>query len=136
MEKQKNRYYPMVGGNLVSWKSEKLVVTAKSSVEAEYSYVAHGCCELLLWLRILLDELGFKQDGPMFLYSDITSAIKLANNLVYHEKTKHVEVVCHFIHEKTKEDVLLVHAPIEDQLAYFLKKVKLSCVLFCSSWAL
>ena len=49
-------YYTMVGGNQVSWKSKKQVVTAKSSAEAT---VAHGCCELL-WLRILLEEFGFK----------------------------------------------------------------------------
>ena len=49
----------MVGGNLVSLKSQKQVVTAKSSAEAEYRVVAHRCCEIL-WLRILLEELGFK----------------------------------------------------------------------------
>lgn len=43
-------YCTMVGGNLVSCKSKRQVVTTKSSAEAEYRAVAHGCCELL-WLR-------------------------------------------------------------------------------------
>ena len=95
----------MVGGNLVSWKSKKQVVRVKSSAELEYRAVVHGCCELL-WLRILLEELGFKQCSLMNVYSDSTLAIKLANNPVYHEKTKHAEVDCHFIREKIeKEDV-------------------------------
>ena len=85
----------MVGGNLVSWKSKKQVVTAKSSSEAEYRAVAHRCCELL-WLRILLEELGFNQGGLMHLYSESVLAIKLANNPVFHEKTNHVEIDCHF----------------------------------------
>ena len=71
-------YCTMVGGNLISWKSKKQVVNAKSSAKAEYRVVAHGCCELL-WLRILLEELGFNQGGQMYLYSDSVSAIKLAN---------------------------------------------------------
>lgn len=82
-------------------------MTTESNIESEYRAVAHGYCELL-WLRILLDELGFKQDGPMHIYSDSTSTIKLANNPVYHDKTKHVEVDCHFIKENIEKDVLLI----------------------------
>ena len=101
---------------------QKTGCQCQSSAEAEYGAVALGCCELL-WLRILLEELGFKQGNPMILYSDSTSAIKLANNPVYHEKTKHVEVDCLFIQEKIKkEDALLVQVPTEDQLADFLTK--------------
>ena len=45
----------------------------------------------------------------MNLYSDSILAIKLANNPVYHEKTKHVEIDYHFIRENfEKEDVLLI----------------------------
>lgn len=51
------------GGNPVSWKSKQQAVTAKSSAEAEYQAVAHGCCKLLL-LKILLREMSFKQGGP------------------------------------------------------------------------
>ena len=60
----------------------------------------------------------------MFLYSISKSAIKLANNPVYHVKTKHVEADYHFIHEKIeKEDVVSVQIPTEKQLADFLTKV-------------
>lgn len=98
------------------------MVTAKSSAEAEKRAMAHGCCELL-WLRILLEELGFKQGDPMDPYSDSISAIKLANYLVYHDKTNHVEIDCHFSREKIeKEDVLLLQVHTEDRLADFLTK--------------
>ena len=49
-------YCTLVGGNLVSWKSKKQVVTTKSSEKSKYRDVAHGCCELL-WLRVLIEEL-------------------------------------------------------------------------------
>ena len=54
----------MVGGNLVSWKSNKQVVIAKYSAETEYRAATHGCCELL-WLKILLEELGFMEGSLM-----------------------------------------------------------------------
>lgn len=69
------------------WKTKKQVVIAKSSNEAEYLVMTNGCFELL-WLRILLEEMGFKQGGLLVCYSFTT--IKLAKNPVYHEKIKHV----------------------------------------------
>lgn len=44
-------------------------VTTRSSAEAEYKGMVHGICELL-WLRILLTEIGFKPKEPMLLYCD------------------------------------------------------------------
>lgn len=50
-------YCTFVGGNLVAWRGKKQTVMVESSVEAKLS-MAHGICELL-WLKILLAELGF-----------------------------------------------------------------------------
>ncbi|XP_015583366.2 secreted RxLR effector protein 161-like [Ricinus communis] len=43
-------YCTFVGGNLVTWKSKKQSVVARSSAEAEFRYVAHGFCEVL-WIK-------------------------------------------------------------------------------------
>ncbi|PRQ31062.1 putative RNA-directed DNA polymerase [Rosa chinensis] len=51
-------YFTFVGGNLVTWKSKKQKVVARSSAEAEYRGMARGLCEML-WLRNLLRDLGF-----------------------------------------------------------------------------
>lgn len=92
-------YYTMASVNFVSWKSKKQVIIAKSSTKDEYQAMAHGCCELS-WLRVLLEELGFKHGWPMILHCDSDSAIKLAKNLVYNEGTEHVEVEWKFIKKK------------------------------------
>ena len=60
--------------------------------------MALGICELL-WMKIILDDLKIKCNGPMKLYCDKKSAINIAHNPVQHDRTKHVEVEKHFIKE-------------------------------------
>jgi hypothetical protein len=43
-------YCTFVGGNLVSWRSKKQTVVARSSAEAEFRAVARGICEVL-WVE-------------------------------------------------------------------------------------
>ncbi|XP_068304379.1 uncharacterized mitochondrial protein AtMg00810-like [Pyrus communis] len=58
-----------VGGNLVTWKSKKQSVVARSSAEAEYRAMASTACELT-WLKTLLSDLGFPHPQPMSLHCD------------------------------------------------------------------
>ncbi|RVW48158.1 Retrovirus-related Pol polyprotein from transposon RE1 [Vitis vinifera] len=58
-----------VGGNLVSWKSKKQPVVARSSAEAEYRAMAAASCEMV-WLKNLLTDLGFSPTSPMKLFCD------------------------------------------------------------------
>ncbi|XP_057989379.1 uncharacterized mitochondrial protein AtMg00810-like [Hevea brasiliensis] len=51
-------YCIMIGGNLISWKSKKQDVVARSSAEAEYRAMALATCELI-WLKQLLQELKY-----------------------------------------------------------------------------
>ena len=66
---------------------------SKSSTEAEYRAMSTACSEIV-WLRGLLEELGFPQTTTP-LHADNTSAIQVATNPVFHERTKHIEVDCH-----------------------------------------
>ncbi len=62
-------------------------------------------------------------DALVIIYCDNISSILLANNPIYHARTKHIEVHYHFIREKiiTKE-IDLIHVNIENQVANIFTK--------------
>ena len=76
---------------MVTWRSNKQNVVARSSVEAEYRAMANGVCEIL-WLKRILEELRMPMNMPMKSYCDNKAAISIAQNPVQHDRTKHVEI--------------------------------------------
>ncbi|KAL8089378.1 hypothetical protein AgCh_038990 [Apium graveolens] len=81
-----------LGDALISWKYKKQNRVLKSSTKAEYCAMSVACSEII-WLRGLLVELGFSHTQPTSLHADNTSAIQIAANHVYYERTKHIEIV-------------------------------------------
>ena len=92
-------YCTFLGGNLVTWKSKMKNAVARSRAESEFKAMAQKVCELL-WLKIILDDLRIKQEGPMKLYCDNKLGINIAHNPVQHKRTKHIEIDRHFIKKK------------------------------------
>ena len=45
--KSTTRYCTFLGGNLITWRSKKQFVVARSSAEAKYRVMAHTSCELM-----------------------------------------------------------------------------------------
>lgn len=112
-----------LGGCLVSWKSKKQTVVSLSSAEAEYRVVSKGTAELV-WLKRILDEFSVEVSLPVTLYTDSQAALLLAKNPVHHERTKHIELDCHFVRDKVLDGFInLVHISTNEQLADMLTKV-------------
>ncbi|KAH9685014.1 protein kinase domain-containing protein [Citrus sinensis] len=115
-------YFTFVGGNLITWRSKKQHVVARSSAEAEYRGMALGICEGL-WISFILNDLGYPSQQPIQLYCDNKAARDIAHNPVQHDRTKHVEVDRFFIKEKLDGKILeLPKIRSEDQLADILTK--------------
>lgn len=110
-------YVFMFGSCPVSWSSKRQSTVSLSTTEAEYragSSAAQEC----IWLVRLLKDLNQKMDYPIQLLCDNQSAIKLAENPVFHARTKHIEVDHHFIREKVlKGDIDLQWIDTRDQVA-------------------
>ena len=91
-------YCVFIRGNLISWKSKKQDVVVRSSAEAEYRAMTLATCELI-WLKHLLQELRFGKEEQIKFICDNQAVLHISSNLVFHERTKHIEVDCYFIKE-------------------------------------
>ena len=76
-------------------------MVALSTTEVEYVIMTEVCKELI-WLKYFLKELGKEQKAPS-LHSDNQSTIELANNLVYYDKIKHIDMWYYFICKLLKD---------------------------------
>ncbi|KAL9420128.1 hypothetical protein AB3S75_037830 [Citrus x aurantiifolia] len=115
-------YCTFLWGNLITWRSKKQNVVARSSTEAEFRAMANGVCEVL-WIKRVLGELRLDIEAPMRLFCDNKSAISIANNPVQHDRTKHIEIDRHFIKEKLENGVICMSfIPSEQQTADVLTK--------------
>ena len=95
---------------------------ARSSTEAEYRALTDTTFELL-WLRWILKDLGVSTSSATPLYCDNQSTIHIAHNDVFYERTKHIEIDCHFISYHLVHDALkLISVSSKDQLVDIFTK--------------
>jgi hypothetical protein len=112
----------MFNGGPIAWNSHLQKSVAQSTCEAEY-YAAGLGSRSIVWLRNLLDQLGFKQTQPTALMCDNESAIRTVLNPVFHERNKHIELKHHYIRMQYETGKLkMVHVPSKDELADILTK--------------
>ncbi|KAA0036222.1 copia-like protein [Cucumis melo var. makuwa] len=111
-----------VGGNLVTWKSKKQNVVARSSAEAEYRAMASTASELI-WIKHLLHDMQIECSEPIQMFCDNQAARHIASNPVFHERTKHIEVDCHFIRDKVQsKEIEIPFIRSQEQLADIFTK--------------
>lgn len=79
-------------------------------------------CEVV-WLRKLFGELFEQVLDTKVIYCDNKSGIWLAENLMFHDKSKHIEIRYHYIRDMVQRGVVrLHHISTDEQIADILTK--------------
>jgi hypothetical protein len=85
-----------LGSAMVSWCNRKKTYVALSTTKADCIALCVAFCEAM-WLRKLLADLfGHDMDSTIIHY-DNQSCVKLFENHVFHNKSKHIEIKYHYI---------------------------------------
>jgi hypothetical protein len=115
-------YCFILGTSIISWRSKKQTVVARFSTKAEYCALADTTSKLL-WLRWLLQDMSVSLSSATSVYYDNMSAIQIAHNDVFHERTKHIEIDCHFVCHHLLQGSLQLHSVTSrDQLTDIFTK--------------
>jgi hypothetical protein len=85
-----------LGSTITSWQSRKQYSITLSTTEVEYIDACSASCEAI-WLRKLLTGLFDLEMEETMILCDNQSCINMTENLVFHDKSKHIEIQYHYI---------------------------------------
>ena len=106
----------------ISWKSKLQTIIAQSTTEAEYIAI-NAATKEAIYIKSILEELGFYKQDKFPIYSDNNGALLLAKNPVFHERTKYIAVKYHYIRELIENGVIdLIYINMLEQKADGLTK--------------
>ncbi|KAI0494792.1 hypothetical protein KFK09_024935 [Dendrobium nobile] len=110
------------GSTLISWTVKKQRTVSRSSTESEFRALAALTSDII-WPRRLLHDFGIPQNYSTNLFCDNMSVIALANNPVFHSRTKHIEIDQKFLRDHIQQNNINLH-PIStiDQIADIFTK--------------
>ena len=115
--KSTSGYVFKIGNCTISWRSKRQSIVALSSTEAEYVALSHATQEAI-WLRSLLNDMGFNQLKPTTMFEDNQGAIELARNPSHHSHTKHIDIKFHHVRDSVTAGIIsLQYCPTENMIA-------------------
>ncbi|GJY11989.1 hypothetical protein Tco_0381298 [Tanacetum coccineum] len=95
-----------LGSRLISWQCKKQTIVANSTTEVEY-VAAANCCGQVLWIQNQMLDYGYNFMNTK-IFIDNESTICIVKNSVFHSKTKHIEIIHHFIRDSYKKRLIQV----------------------------
>ena len=111
-----------LGSTTITWRSWKKSVHVDSTTEVEY-VAATQATKKITWLRKILEDLQEKQMTSTPLFVDNTSAIQLAKNPKFHDRTKHINTKYHLIrHHVEAKTINLNHCSTSEQIVDIFTK--------------
>lgn len=102
-------FFLKLANGIFSWTSHTQKTIAHSSTEAEYMALS-DCSRQVVWVRNLLEELGYKLNA-IPIAGDNQGSIFMASNPVTSKHSQHIDIRYHYIHEVVERglvDVLFI----------------------------
>ena len=96
-----------LGSTTVSWYSRKQRLVALSSIEAEYMAASQATCGAI-WMQKILVGLVDQRMDLIVIYCDNQSCIKLSENLVFHDRSKHIDIQYHHLRDYVARRIMLL----------------------------
>ncbi|GKA47228.1 putative ribonuclease H-like domain-containing protein, partial [Tanacetum coccineum] len=94
----------LLGSRLISWQCKKQTIVANSTTEVEYVDTA-SCCGQVLRIQNQMLDYGYNFMNTK-IFIDNESTICIVKNLVFHSKTKHIEIRHHFIRDSNEKKLI------------------------------
>ena len=114
----------MLGSGAISWSSKKQSVVALSTTEAEYITSTLCACQCV-WLKRVLENPGVAEKTGTVIMCDYSSTIQLSKNPLFHGKSKHIDVIFHFLRDLVNDGVVeLSYCNSQDQITDYGKTIK------------
>jgi hypothetical protein len=111
-----------LGSAMISWQIRKQSSISLSTVEVEYIVACSTSCEAI-WLRNLLTGLFDLEMRETLILCDNQSYIKMKENHVFHDRSKHIEICYHYICDMVQRGALkLQYISTDEQVVDVLTK--------------
>jgi hypothetical protein len=97
-----------LAGGPISWSSAIQKIVAQSTCEAEYMALGEAVKEAL-WIKDFINDLGITiRFDTVPIDVDNESAVKLAKNPEFHQRSKHIGIRHHFLRDHVHQGTIQV----------------------------
>jgi hypothetical protein len=117
---------------MISRASRKQKYVSLNIAEEEYIVACDACTEAL-WLRKLVSGLFDQVLYSTMIYCDNQSCVKLSENLLFHDRSKHIERKYYFLCDKVQRgEVVLQYISIDEKITNISVKPLYKKKRFCT----
>jgi hypothetical protein len=111
-----------LGSAMISWQSRKQSSISLNTVETEYIAACSTSCEAI-WIQKLLTVLFYLEMRATAILCDNKKCIKMIENHVFHNMSKHIEIRYHFIRDMVQRGALKIqYISTDEHVADMLNK--------------
>jgi hypothetical protein len=111
-----------LNGGPITWSSKLQKIVAQSTAEAEIISATEITKEIV-HLKLLLAELGARQDKVIIVHEDNQACILMGNNMKSSRSAKHYEIRLHFLQHSIRNEIIkFKYCPTDVMIADALTK--------------